>query len=46
MVEKLEMGQSALFEPIVLARASFLIDFYAGLTFERDSGTDFPRFSV
>ena len=35
MVEKLEMGLMALFEPIVLASASFLIHFYRALTFKR-----------
>ena len=46
MVGKLEMGLMALFEPIVLASASFLIDFYRALTFKPDSEADFSRFLV
>ena len=45
MVGKLEMGLMALFEPIALASASFLIHFYRALTFEtRFGGRFFPVF--
>ena len=46
MVGKVEMGLMALFEPIVLASASFLIDFYRVLTFEPGSEAHFPPFLV
>ena len=46
MVGKVEMGLMALFEPIVLASASFLIDFFRALTFNPDSEADFCRFLV
>ena len=46
VVGKLVMGLMALFEPKVLASASFLIDFYRALTFKGESEADFSRFLV
>ena len=46
MIGKVEMGLMPLFEPILLASASFLIDFHRALTFKPDSEADFSRFLV
>ena len=44
VVGKLERRLMALFEPIVLALASFLIDFHRALSFKPDSEAHFSRF--